>query len=123
VALDPFPYGGGTTTCDALVMGVPVVSLAGETAVGRAGKSIPSNAGLAELVAREVGDYERMAVELAQDLVRLGRLRGGLRDRVQRSPLMDKRRFARNVEQAYETMWRIYAAGEAPRAIDICRRQ
>ncbi len=57
VALDPFPYGGGTTTCDALWMGVPVVSLAGQTAVGRGGLSILSNVGLPELVAHDAEQY------------------------------------------------------------------
>jgi predicted O-linked N-acetylglucosamine transferase (SPINDLY family) len=123
VALDPFPYGGGTTTCDALVMGVPVVSLAGETAVGRGGKSILSNVGLAELVARDGGEYERIALELAKDLPRLSRLRAGLRNRMQKSPLMDQPRFARNVEQACETMWQICASGAAPRAFDVIPKQ
>ena len=71
IALDTFPYGGGTTTCDALWMGVPVVSLVGQTAVGRGGLSILSNVGLPELVARSEEEYVRIAVELANDLPRL----------------------------------------------------
>ena len=106
VALDPFPYGGGTTTCDALWMGVPVVSLAGQTAVGRGGVSILSNVGLPELVADDAKQYVDIAVELAQDLSRLSELRASLRDRMQASPLMDAPRFARNVEAAYREMWR-----------------
>ena len=106
VALDPFPYGGGTTTCDALWMGVPVVSLAGQTAVGRGGLSILSNVGLADLVAYDSEQYVRIAVELASDLPRLSELRATLRERMQGSPLMDAPRFARNVEAAYRAMWR-----------------
>jgi predicted O-linked N-acetylglucosamine transferase (SPINDLY family) len=106
VALDPFPYGGGTTTCDALWMGVPVVSLAGQTAVGRGGLSIASNLGLPELVAHNSAQYVRVAAELAQDLPRLAALRADLRKRMQASPLMDAPRFARNVEAAYRRMWR-----------------
>jgi predicted O-linked N-acetylglucosamine transferase (SPINDLY family) len=110
VALDPFPYGGGTTTCDALWMGVPVVSLAGKTAVGRGGLSILSNLGLPELVAHDAGQYVRIAAELAQDLPRLSALRASLRQRMQASPLMDAPRFARNVEAAYREMWRRWSA-------------
>jgi predicted O-linked N-acetylglucosamine transferase (SPINDLY family) len=105
IALDPFPYGGGTTTCDALWMGVPVVSLAGQTAVGRGGLSILSNLGLQELVARDADGYVRIAAQLAGDLPRLAELRATLRERMQRSPLMDAPRFARNVEAAYREMW------------------
>src|ERR1700689_864905 len=89
VALDPFPYGGGTTTCDALWMGVPVVSLAGQTAVGRGGLSILSNVGLADLVASDSEQYVRIALELAGDLPRLSTLRATLRERMQKAPLMD----------------------------------
>ena len=71
MALDPFPYGGGTTTCDALWMGVPVVSLAGRTAVGRGGLSILSNVGLPELVGQDPSEYVSTGLELAQDLPRL----------------------------------------------------
>jgi predicted O-linked N-acetylglucosamine transferase (SPINDLY family) len=105
VALDPFPFGGGTTTCDALWMGVPVVSLAGATAVGRSGLSILSNLGRAEWVARDGEQYLRIAVDLAQDLPSLEELRGTLRAQMQASPLMDVPRFARNVEAAYRMMW------------------
>jgi predicted O-linked N-acetylglucosamine transferase (SPINDLY family) len=105
VALDPFPYGGGTTTCDALWMGVPVVSLAGQTAVGRSGLSILSNVGLADLVANDAAQYVRTAVALASDLPRLAELRAGLRLRMQGSPLMDAPRFARDVEAAYRRLW------------------
>jgi predicted O-linked N-acetylglucosamine transferase (SPINDLY family) len=111
IALDPFPYGGGTTTCDALWMGVPVVSLVGKTAVGRGGLSILSNIGLPELVARSEEQYVRIASELAGDLPRLRDLRSTLRQRMERSPLMDAPRFARNIEAAYREMWRRWCGG------------
>jgi predicted O-linked N-acetylglucosamine transferase (SPINDLY family) len=110
VALDPFPYGGGTTTCDALWMGVPVVSLSGQTAVGRGGVSILSNVGLPELIASSPGEYVRIAIELAQDVSRLSDLRATLRARMQACPLMNAPRFARNVEAAYRTMWQRWCA-------------
>jgi predicted O-linked N-acetylglucosamine transferase (SPINDLY family) len=110
IALDPFPYAGGTTTCDALWMGVPVVSLAGRTAVGRGGVSILSNVGLPELVAADPEEYVAIAAGLAQDLGRLSELRQGLRGRVQASPLMDGAGFARAVEGAHRRMWRAWCA-------------
>ncbi len=94
IALDAFPYGGGTTTCDALWMGVPVISLAGKTAVGRGGLSILSNLGLPELIAHSEEQYVQIAVDLAHDLPRLTDLRPTLRHRMQQSPLMDAPRFA-----------------------------
>jgi predicted O-linked N-acetylglucosamine transferase (SPINDLY family) len=105
ICLDPFPYGGGTTTCDALWMGVPVVSLAGKTAVGRGGRSILSNIALSELVACDAEEYVRIAMSLAMDRPRLANLRATLRARMQASPLMDAPRFARHVEAAYRDMW------------------
>ncbi len=105
IGLDPFHYAGGTTTCDALWMGAPVVSLAGSTAMGRGGVSILSNAGLPELVAQSPEDYVRLAAGLAADLPRLAELRAGLRDRLLRSPLMDAARFGRHVEGAFRAMW------------------
>jgi predicted O-linked N-acetylglucosamine transferase (SPINDLY family) len=105
IALDPFPYSGGTTTLDALWMGVPVVSLVGQTAVSRGGLSVLSNAGLPELVARTPEQYIRIAADLANDLPQLGRLRSSLRDRMRSSPLLDPATFARDVEQAYRQIW------------------
>jgi protein O-GlcNAc transferase len=110
IALDPFPWGGGITTCDALWMGVPVVSLNGRTAVGRGGVSILSNIGLPELVARTPRQYVEIAAGLAGDLPRLAELRRTLRQRMESSPLMDARRFARNIEAAYRKMWRNWCA-------------
>jgi predicted O-linked N-acetylglucosamine transferase (SPINDLY family) len=106
IALDTFPYGGGTTTCDALWMGVPVVSLIGKTAAGRGGWSILSNIGLAELAARSEEEYVRIAVELAGDTARLKELRSTMRQRMEQSPLMDAPRFARDMEAAYRQMWK-----------------
>jgi len=111
VALDPFPYGGGTTTCDALWMGVPVVSLAGRTAVGRAGLSILSNLGLADLVAHDVEQDVQLAAGLAADLQRRAELRATLRTRMQGSALMDAPLGARHVEQAFRQIWRRWCGG------------
>jgi protein O-GlcNAc transferase len=112
IALDPFPYNGGTTTCDALWMGVPVVSLAGRTAVGRAGLSLLSNVGLPELVAHTEEEYVETAADLASDLPRLAELRSTLRQRMLASPLMDAPAFARDMEAAYRQMWRAWCTGE-----------
>ncbi|MGD1277005.1 MAG: tetratricopeptide repeat protein [Tepidisphaeraceae bacterium] len=113
IALDPFPFCGGTTTCDALWMGVPVVTLAGATAVGRGGVSILSNVGFGELVAQSVEQYVEIAAALAGDPRRLAELRSGLRARMQRSPLMDAGRFAKDVESAYREMWRRWCKSKA----------
>jgi predicted O-linked N-acetylglucosamine transferase (SPINDLY family) len=108
VALDPFPYNGGTTTCDALWMGVPVVTLAGDIAVRRSGVSLLSNVGLPELIAPDRQTYIRLACELANDADRLTTLRSSLRDRMLASPLMDKKGFAADIESAYRAMWRLW---------------
>jgi protein O-GlcNAc transferase len=110
IVLDTFPYNGHTTSLDALWMGVPVVSLAGETPVSRAGLSQLSNLGLPELVAHSEGDYVRIAVELAGDIPRLAKLRSTLRGRMENSVLMDAPRFTRQVEQAYRSMWKRWCA-------------
>lgn len=110
IALDMVPYSGVTTSLDALLMGVPVVCLAGGTAVSRGGLTIMSNLGLPEMVAHNVDEYVAIAAHLAADLPRLAVLRSTLRDRLERSPMMDTSRFARNIELAYRSIWRRYCA-------------
>jgi protein O-GlcNAc transferase len=105
VCLDPGPYNGITTTCDALWMGVLVVSQVGETAAARGGLSILSNLGMPRWVAKNDGEFVRIAAELAGDFDLRNGLRKTLRGVMQRSPLMDGKRFARNVEAAYQWMW------------------
>jgi protein O-GlcNAc transferase len=110
LGLDPFPYNGITTTCDALWMGVPVLTLPGATPASRAGLSLLSTAGLTELIANSEDDHLRRATELAADLPRLAALRSTLRPRMQASPLMDAPRFARNIEAAFRAMWNRWCA-------------
>jgi predicted O-linked N-acetylglucosamine transferase (SPINDLY family) len=106
IALDTYPYNGTTTTCEALWMGVPVVSLAGKTHISRVGVSLLHNVGLPELIAQSPEKYVQIAADLAGDLPRLAELRRTMRDRMKASPLMDAPRFARNIESAYRQMWR-----------------
>ncbi len=115
IALDTFPYNGGITTCDALWMGVAVITLSGHTPVGRGGGSILHNVGLADLAAFSPEEYANLAVGLAGDIPRLSGLRKTLRPRMQASPLMDAPRFARNVEAAYRDAWRRWCASHSRR--------
>ncbi len=111
ISLDTFPYTGGTTTCHALWMGVPVVTLSGRTVVSRGGASVLNVVGLSELVAASEEQYVEIAAGLARDLGRLERLRRELRERVAGSPLADARRFTADLETAYRAMWRGWCAG------------
>jgi predicted O-linked N-acetylglucosamine transferase (SPINDLY family) len=115
ICLDPFPANGGTTTCDALWMGVPVVTRAGDTTFSRAGLGLLTNVGLTELVAEDAEAYVDLAVSLARDLDRLGRLRRGLRDRFRASPMMDGARYVRNLEAGYREAWRRWCVGGSTR--------
>jgi predicted O-linked N-acetylglucosamine transferase (SPINDLY family) len=104
IALDPFPYNGVTTTCDALWMGVPVISLAGRVGASRQGVRFLRTLELNDLLADTPEDYVRIAATLAGDLPRLGALHCDLRERMGRSPLMDARRLTRDLEAAYHEM-------------------
>ncbi len=106
IALDPFPYSGGLTTCEALWMGVPVVTLAGEWFVSRHATSHLTNAGHPEFVAETDARYLEIALSLALDRGRLAEIRAGLRPQMAASPLCDGPRFTRNIERIYREMWR-----------------
>ena len=113
VALDTDPYNGATTTCESLWMGVPVVTLAGRSHVGRVGAAILTHLGLDELVAASSGDYVARAVAMVRDPARLATLRTELRPRMEASPLTDPARFTTALEEAYRTMWRQWCAKTA----------
>jgi predicted O-linked N-acetylglucosamine transferase (SPINDLY family) len=111
--LDPFPFNGTIATLDALWMGSPIVTLAGRTAVDRAGVSILSNLGMREFVAQSRGEYGDIAVRHARDLDRLASRRPKLRSRMEASPFLDGRQFASDVEAAVRSIWKTWC-GEGP---------
>ncbi|MBL0926486.1 MAG: tetratricopeptide repeat protein [Phycisphaerales bacterium] len=106
IALDTYPYHGTTTTCEALWMGVPVVTLAGRFHASRVGVSLLHAAGLADLVADSPEAFAAIAADLAGQPARRGELRAGLRGRVRSSPLCDGAALTRSIEAAYRSMWR-----------------
>ena len=112
IALDPFPYNGGSTTLDALWMGVPVVTLAGRLAVQRDGASILSAAGLAGFVAQTPEQYLKIALFLAAVIPHKPDLRSELRHALAASPLMDEASLVRDVENAYRDMWRAWCRAQ-----------
>jgi predicted O-linked N-acetylglucosamine transferase (SPINDLY family) len=105
IGLDTFPYNGATTTCEALWMGVPVVTLVGKTHAARMGLSILSAVGLTEFVADTPSEYIEICVKFASHWDRLRQLRQTMRERMQISPLMDGMGFTRQLEAAYREMW------------------
>lgn len=105
IALDSFPCNGGATTCETLWMGVPLVSLAGEAFLARAGLSLLTTVGLQELVAHSEDEYLRIAIALARDPARLAQLRAGLRERMRASPLLAAAAFTRDLENLYRAAW------------------
>jgi protein O-GlcNAc transferase len=106
IGVDTIPANGHTTSLDALWMGVPVVTLVGQTAIGRGGVSILQNLGQPELIAQTPEQYVEIVLRLASDIARLAELRQMLRGKLEQSPLMDRERFARGIEGAYREMWR-----------------
>jgi predicted O-linked N-acetylglucosamine transferase (SPINDLY family) len=105
IGLDPFPYNGTTTTCEALWMGVPVVTLRGNRHSGRVGASIIHGVGLDELVTGSIPAYIDLACSLAQDKQRLSGLRKNLRGQMQNSKLMDANLFVDSLESTFRQMW------------------
>ena len=105
IGLDSYPFTGGTTTCEALWMGVPVVTLVGDRHASRQGFSILSALGLTELIAYSPEEYVDICVKLASDTKYLQQLRTEMRTRMQESPLMDGASFTSHLETAYRNMW------------------
>jgi len=110
IALDPFPYNGTTTTAEALWMGVPVLTLAGDRFIARVGVSLVETMGMGDWVATDTGDYVAKAVQFAADVEGLAGIKAGIRARFLASPLCDAPRFARNLEGAFRHMWRDWCA-------------
>jgi protein O-GlcNAc transferase len=110
IVLDPFPYSGGLTTCEALWMGVPTVAMPGEIFASRHSLSHLSNAGLSDWSAPDTGAYVDLAVTKPTDLEALAALRSGLRARVKVSPLCNAPRFGRNLGDALRIAWREWCA-------------
>jgi protein O-GlcNAc transferase len=112
IALDPFPFNGHTTTCDALWQGVPVVMVAGQTYASRFGSSALVNLGLNDLVGNTHEQYVQIAVQMTRDLAKLARLRANLRPLMADSPLVDFQGFTRHLEKTYRQMWTRWCAGQ-----------
>ena len=108
IGLDPFPYNGATTTCEALWMGVPVITLLGDSHAGRVGASILTNVGLKDFIARDIDSYINLAVKMSANTKKLKEIRMTLRRQMQESLLCDARSFAGNVEASYKDMWHNY---------------
>ena len=116
IALDSYPYGGGTTTFDALYMGVPVLTATGATPASRSAASILSGLGLDDWIAGSIEEYEQLAIERAADRETITRLRASLRSRLQGSGFMAEERFVHDLEATLRGLWRRYCEGVAPAA-------
>ena len=115
IALDPTPYNGTTTTCEALWMGAPVVSLEGDRHAARVGVSILTAAKLPNLIARDEAHYVRIAASLAQKRDELATMRSRLRHHLARTPLLSAKRLAGELEAVYREAWRNWCA-DAPKS-------
>jgi predicted O-linked N-acetylglucosamine transferase (SPINDLY family) len=116
IALDTFPHSGGMTTLDAMWMGVPVVTWAGDTISSRLAAACLTALGLTDFVASTPEAYVDLAVAKATSLEALSRLRAGLRTRIAASEFGDSARYCRAVEAAYREMWRLWCSARASHA-------
>jgi protein O-GlcNAc transferase len=112
--LDTLPFNGGTTASDALWAGLPLITCSGDAFAARMAGSLLNVVGLPELVTHSLQDYEQLALMLARDRDLLSSLKARLARNRDTCPLFDTRRFARNIEAAYATMWERYRRGEPP---------
>ena len=122
IVLDPFPYSGGLSTCEALWMGVPTITLPGRSFASRHTLSHQENAGLHGWAASSTDDYVRLAVQRASDLNALATLRAGLRAKVAASPLCDAPRFGRSLGAALRHTWQIWCKNSSP-TVQASKRQ
>jgi predicted O-linked N-acetylglucosamine transferase (SPINDLY family) len=121
IALDPFPTAGGTTTCETILMGVPVVSYAGDRFSCRISASYLTSVNLEGLIAKDIPPYIDLAQRAVKDIPRLARVRAGLRGRMTASPLTNATRFAESFADALNTMWRYRDQKTRPRIVDVER--
>lgn len=117
IALDPWPYSGGLTTCEAMLMGVPVITLPGPTFAGRHSATHLVNAGMPELVVSTWAEYQARAVELASDLKSLSTIRAHLRHILLQSPICDGIKFAHHLGDALRAIWQRYCEDKPPAAL------
>jgi len=123
ICLDTFPYNGGTTTCHALWMGVPTLSLAGQTPAGRVGALVLSHVGLESLIADDADDYVNKGLRLANDIELLAQLRIELRSRFKLSALQQPELIAKGLEQAFHLMWQRWCDDLSPISLDVSDTQ
>ena len=119
LALDTLWHGGGVTTVDALWAGLPVLTIEGATPAARLGTTLSRAAGFPDLIVPDLDAYVETAIALGRDRDRLAALEARLRTVAPASPLFDTARYTRHLDAAFCEMWRIWAAGEAPRRITI----
>ncbi|HEX5242399.1 MAG TPA: tetratricopeptide repeat protein [Tepidisphaeraceae bacterium] len=112
IALDPFPYNGTTTTCEALWMGVPVITLKGASHASRVGTSLLHASELSDLIGDSPQEYVRIAADLAADRDRLASLRASMRSRLEASPLRDEINYTQRLESAYRKIWESWCSGK-----------
>ncbi|MEQ8664771.1 MAG: tetratricopeptide repeat protein [Rhodospirillales bacterium] len=122
IGVDPIPYNGTTTSCEALWMGVPIVTFAGDRHAARVTASLLHQVGLGDLVGETLDEYVDKATALAADVPRLTKIREELRERMRQSPLCDGPGHTRDVEQAYREMWRIWCDEADARKAERAKR-
>ena len=106
IALDTFPYNGTTTTCEALWMGVPIITLKGDRHAGRVGVSLLTRTEMTDFIADTIDEYIAKAIEFSGKIDLLADIRTNMRDRLSKSPLCNAQDFTRNLEETYRMLWR-----------------
>lgn len=117
ISLDTFPYNGGATTCEAIWMGVPVITLKGSTPIGRQTAAYLNTFGHTEWIATTPDEYVKIARLVASDPAKLARIRAGLRAEMATSPLCDRYAFTRDLESLYRNVWEKWCADETKHAV------